>query len=100
IGIPVAIAEIDRQQNLMTAQLVTQRGNQRAVLRIDRAHPAEMEIVLRHFVQPLAWHIPSAGDIFEKGNDVLGALRSAKRKEKQGVVLPGGLVESRRSPAA
>ena len=51
---PVAVAPVDRQVQAVRREVGLERRDQRAVLRVDRADPAEAEVVLAHLLQPLA----------------------------------------------
>ena len=83
---PIAIAPIHRQRRPVRGQLALDRRNRAPVLLVDRAAAAEMVIVLGHFEQPLAGHVPAAEDVFQKRHHVVGAVGPAERDDEQCVV--------------
>ena len=77
-GMPVAVPEVDGQVNAVLRQLSFERGDQRSVLGVDRTDAAEMCVVLGDFFEPLPWDVTAAGDVFQKGHDVVHALRATE----------------------
>ena len=67
-------------------EVLAERGEERAVLVVDRGAAAEQEVVLADLLQPLARDAPAAGDVLEERHDVLGLLGPAERDQQQGVV--------------
>ena len=82
---PIAIAPVDRQLRPVGVQFGDQRGQQPAVLRVDRAMAIEEFVVPRDFQQPLARHILAAHDVFEKRHHVVRPFGPAERNQQQGV---------------
>ena len=86
VRLPVAVAPVDRQVDAVRREVRSQRGDQRAVLRVDRRHAAEVLVVLGDLGQPLVGHAAAAGDVAQERHDVVVALRAAEGQEQQGVV--------------
>jgi hypothetical protein len=63
----LAAYEIDRDVDPVLAQLDLERGDERPVLHVDRAHAAEAQVVLRHLFEPHARHVPAARDVLGNG---------------------------------
>ena len=61
VRLPVAVAEVDRD-----VQLSLQCGDQVPVDPVDRRHPAEVQVVLRHVVEPFRWHVAAPGDVLQE----------------------------------
>jgi hypothetical protein len=72
-------AEIDRDVDPVLAQLDLERGDERPVLHVDRAHAAEAQVVLRHLFEPHARHVPAARDVL--GNGITSSGPSGPPKE-------------------
>ena len=87
---PVAVAEVDRQVDAATAQLRLERGDQLAVLGVDRADAAEQLVVVRDVEQPLARDVAAARDVLEERQHVVRPLRAAERDEHDRVELVRG----------
>src|SRR5580704_12350871 len=68
---PVAIAPIDGKLQPVAGQFQFERGDQFAVVIVDRALAAEMIIMLRDGQHPLARYIAPAQDILKKRYDVV-----------------------------
>ena len=66
----------------MLVGLALQRGNQGAVLGIDRTDAAEDLVVMGHLLQPLTRDVAPAGDVLEKGHHVVRPLRPAERDDQ------------------
>src|SRR5262249_38357620 len=84
---PVAIAPIDPQARPTLSQFAFQRGDERAVLIVDRGSALEVIIVLGDREYSLWGNVPAAQHIFEKGNDVFTTLRSAKGDHQQRIII-------------
>ena len=109
--VPVAVAEVHRQLDTAGAQLGLQGTDQRAVLRVDRAHPVEQLVVVGDVEQALTRDVPSARHVLEKRQDVVHAFRPPERHEDDCVVFVLGqtgdravgwllaLLDRRRHPA-
>ena len=82
---PVAVAEVERQVDAVCVELRPERGDQRPVLRVDRAHAAEERVVLGDLLEPLARHVPAARHVLEEGHDVVHPLRPAERDDEDRV---------------
>ena len=89
IGIPVAIAPVDRQPQSPTISLGLQRRLQLAVLLVDGAHPAEMAVVVRDLLEALVGDAAPARDVAQEGDDVALPLGAAEAGEDDGVVGDG-----------
>ena len=68
------------------AQLGLERGDQLAVLGVDRADAAEQLVVMRHLEQPLARDVAAAGDVLEERHHVVHPLGPAERDDHDRVV--------------
>jgi hypothetical protein len=77
-GVPVAIAPVNWQINVMLRELRAQRVDQRAHLRVQRADAAEVIVVLGHFEHALARHVAAAQHVFQKRHHVFAPLGSAE----------------------
>ena len=89
VGVPVAVAEVDRQVEPLLGQVLLQRGDERPVLVVDRAASAEEEVVLADLLEPLTRDAPPAGDVLEERHDVLGLLRAPEGEHEESVVGSG-----------
>ena len=65
---------------------LVERGEQRAVLRVDRRDPAEVLVVPGHLGQPLVGNAAPAGHVAQERHDVVRALGAAERQQQQRVV--------------
>ena len=83
--LPVAVAPLDREVDVAPAELVAEGRQQGPVLGVDRAHPAEGEVVVRDLLEALAGYAPTAGHVLEERHHVVGALGAAERDQEQGV---------------
>ena len=70
----------------MLGEVLAQRVQQRAVLRVDRADPAEQEVVLPDLLEPLPGDAAAARDVLQERDDVVRALGAAEGEQQQGVV--------------
>ena len=77
-GRPVSISPIKGKVDAVCAKLLAKGLQKQAALRIDRAHAAEVIIVLGHFQHPLTRHVSTPQNVFEKGNDIVAAFRTAE----------------------
>ena len=101
---PVAIAPIDRQFWTVDSEFLLKRRDESAVLIIDWADAAEVLVMLGDFKHSFPRHGLAAENVFEKGHDLVGPLRSAERDDQDGVVggqgiLDLGLVINDRNPS-
>ena len=78
---PVAVAEVHRQVDVVRAQLDLERCDQRAVLLVDRADAAEQLVVMRDVEQPLARDATPAGHVLEERHDVVRTFGAAERDD-------------------
>ena len=86
VGVPVAVAEVDREVDALVGEVLLQGRDQRAVLVVDRAAAAEEEVVLPHLLEPLARDPPAPGHVLEERHHVLGLLRSPEGEHQERVV--------------
>lgn len=70
----------------MGGEIHTERGDERAVLVVERASSAEVMVVLRDAQESLARDAAAAGHVLEEGHHVLGTLRTTERDENERVV--------------
>ncbi len=89
VGVPVAVAPVDRQVDAVAGEVLAQRGEELAVLVVDRRAAPEEEVVLAHLLQPLARDAAAAGDVLQERHHVLGLLRSPEGHQQQRVVRRG-----------
>ena len=82
---PIAIAPIDRQPRAVP-RASTQGGDQRPILRVDRALAAEVLVMFGDFQHALPRHVLAAQHVFEKRQDVFRSFGSAKRNDQDGIV--------------
>ena len=82
---PVAIAEVDRQVDAVRVELGSEGRDQRPVLRVDRADAAEVLVVLRDLLEPLARHVAAARDVLEERNHVVRSFGPAERDDEDRV---------------
>ena len=92
---PVAVAEVDRQVDAASAQLGLERGDQRAVLGVDRTDAAEQLVVVGDVEQPLARDVASARDVLEERQHVIRPFGAAERDEHDRVELVRGPARDR-----
>ncbi len=97
---PISIAEINRQLRTMLLQFSPQRGNERTVLRIERAYTAKVIIMLRHRQQPLARHIATTQHVFQKRNYFVAAFRSTERNDQHRLIGIAGRIHKHQSAPA
>src|SRR4029453_3663787 len=83
---PVAVAPVDRQRNVVGGEVGTNGGEQLAALVVDRAPATEAVVVLAHLREPFGWDVAATGDVLQERDHVIWALRPAKRQEQQRVV--------------
>ncbi len=86
VGVPVAVAEVDRQPDPVRGELGLERRDQIAVLLVDRADAAEELVVMADLREPLARDVASARDVLEERDHVVGPLGAAERDDEQRVV--------------
>ena len=89
--VPVAVAPQHGQVQPAAVQLGGQGAAQRAVLRVDRAHPAEVPVVVRHLLEPLVRDAPAPRDVAQEGQHVVLTLGPAEADQQHGVVAGAGL---------
>ncbi len=75
----------------MTGEVLAQGVQEGAVLVVDRADPAEQEVVLSDFLEAFLGDAPPARHVLQERNHVVRALGAAEGEQEQGVV--GGGVE-------
>ena len=83
---PVAVAPVDLQVHPAIPQFRLERSLQRPVLGVDRAHAAEVPVVVRHLFEALVRDAPAARHVAEERDDVVLPLRPAEAREQDGVV--------------
>src|SRR4249919_851635 len=83
---PVAVAPVDRQRNVVGGEVGTNGGEQLAALVVDRAPATEAVVVLPHLREPFGWDTSATGDVLKERDHVIRTLRPAKRQEQQRVV--------------
>src|SRR4249919_3462548 len=83
---PVAVAPVDRQRNVVGGEVGTNGGEQLAALVVDRAPATEAVVVLPHLREPFGWDTSATGDVLQERDHVVRTLRPAKRQEQQRVV--------------
>ena len=66
-------------------ELGLERGDQLAVLAVDRADAAEELVVVRHLLEPLARDVAPARDVLEERDDVVRPFGPAERDDEQRV---------------
>ena len=84
--VPVAVAPVHGQGAPRPGQLGIERGDERTVVRVDRAHAAERVVLPGHDAEPILRHVPATRDVLEEREDVVGALGAAERDDHDGVV--------------
>jgi hypothetical protein len=78
--VPVAVAEVHRKLDPLP-----DGGDDLAVAGVQRAHAAEVLVVLLDGVQPL-WRDPTAAHhVLQERADVRGALRATEGEHQQGI---------------
>ncbi len=86
---PVAVAPVDRQVQAVVGEVLAQGVQQGAVLVIDGADPAELEVVLPDFLQAFLRDAPPARDVLQERDHVVRAFGTAEGEQEQGVVRGG-----------
>ncbi len=86
IRVPVAVPEVDGQRDPMGGELGFERGDQRAVLPVDRADAAEEVVVMADLGEPLSWDAAPTRDVLEERDHVAGAFRTTERDDDQSIV--------------
>ena len=87
---PVSVAEIDRESNPLGVEFLAESGDKMTILRIDRAHAAEVLIVFRDFQDAALGDIPATQDIFQEGKHILRPFGTSKGDNEQGIILAQG----------
>ena len=105
VGVPVAVAPVDREVEAGAGQVLTDGGQQGAVLVVDRRATAEQVVVLADLLEPLARDAATTRDVLQEREDVVGSLGPAERHQQQGVVRAdvgghGSIVETAPACAA
>ena len=80
------VAPIHRQREPVLVELGAKRGQQRAVLAVDRAHAADLVVVLGDVDQPFPWHPATGGHILQKWHHVVGPFGTTEGDEEHGVI--------------
>jgi hypothetical protein len=88
---PVAVAPVDGQVQAVVREVLAEGVEQGTVLAVDRADPAEQEVVLAHFLQPFLGDASPPRHVLQERNHVVRAFGAAEREQEQGVV--GGGIE-------
>src|SRR5262245_40029653 len=83
---PVAVAPVDRQPDIVGGKVGTNSGEQLPALVVDRAPATVAVVVLPYLREPFGWDAAAAGDVLQERDHVVRALRPAKRQEQQRVV--------------
>src|SRR6202011_1956442 len=86
IGVPVAVAPVDREVRSVAGKLVRQSGGQSPVLAVERAHASEGPVVLGDLLDPVGRYRAAPEDIVEEGEHVVVALGPAEGQDNDGVV--------------
>lgn len=89
VGRPVAVAPVDRQIKTVSREVLAEGVQQGAVLVVDRADPAEQEVVLPDFLQAFRGDAAPTRHVLQERDHVVRALRAAEREQEQGVVGSG-----------
>src|SRR4051812_46376531 len=92
---PISIPEINREANSVFFQLHFESSDQRSVLSIDRAHAAEMVVMLRHREQALSRYVSATQYIFQERNDIVPAFWPAERDDQHGIVFRRAIQSAR-----
>src|SRR5699024_8078509 len=87
---PVAVAEVDRQVHVTGGELLLERRDQLAVLRVDGGAAAERTVVAGDLLEALVGYAATGGDDAREGDHVLLALGAAEGGEQDRVGLGGG----------
>ena len=82
----VAIAPVDGQVDVPARQLSLERSDQLSVLRVDRAHATEGEVVMRDLFEALSRNSAASGHSLEEGHDLIGPLRATEGGKEKGRV--------------
>src|SRR5690606_23600728 len=83
---PVAVAPVDRQIDIVGFQFLFERGDQGAILSVDWADTTEVIIMLRHCQHTLARDVFAAQDVFQKGDHLIHAFGTAKGHDQYRIV--------------
>ena len=84
---PVAIAPVNGQARPVRGEFAFKRGNQAAVLFVDRADAAEEFVVMRDLFHSFTRDILPAQNVFEKRHHFIHRFRPAERENKNSVVI-------------
>lgn len=96
-GVPVSISPIDREGDISFFEFSEEIPDQFPALAVDGADAVEMVVVFGDLQESFARDVAAAQDVFEEGDDILSAFRSAEgEKEKRvvGGIGEGGQVDS------
>ena len=83
---PVAVAPVDGQRVTGRRELGVQSGDERTIVRVDRAHAIHDVVLLGDLPESLRRHVATLGDVLEERHDVVGPLGAAERDDHDGVV--------------
>src|SRR5690606_9132385 len=86
VGVPVAVAPVDRQVDAVRGEVLLDRGDQCAVLVVDRAPATEAVVVLPDLLEAFDRDVLADGDVLQERHHVLGLLGSAEGHQQQRVV--------------
>ena len=83
---PVSISPEHRKVDAVHREVRRHRRDERAVLRVDRRDPAEVQVVPSDRFEPLPRNVATARHVLEERHHVVGALRTTERLNEQRVV--------------
>jgi hypothetical protein len=89
-GVPVAVAEVDRQVRTVGGEPVLQCRDQGPVLVVDGRAATVVVVVLGDLLQAVAWDVAAADDVLQEGHHLVRCLGAAEGDEEQRVVHVGG----------
>jgi hypothetical protein len=90
---PGAVSPVDWEGESTGFAFCFDGGDQSAALIIDGADPSEMLVVFCDFEHPFAGYIFSTQDVFQEGEDIIGAFWSPEGDEQDrvdGYLIEGG----------
>ena len=85
-GVPVAVADDDRQRRAALGQAGLEGVAQLSVARVDRGGTAEALVVAGDLQEARVGHAAAGGGVAHEGQDVLGAAGPAVGQQEDGVV--------------
>ena len=81
--VPVPVAEVHRDVQSPAFECAADGGDHLAVQVVQRATPAQGEVVFADHLEPFPGDTATPGDVLEEGDDVLRFLRPAEGQEQQ-----------------